>query len=79
MFGMGRSTAPAPAPAKPKSVGKKAAPVPVTVRLEPRLREKFEALGGETWLRKQLEAAQVDGQGARQGGPGGFRQLRASP
>ena len=62
MFGMGRPTRPAaaPAPATRKAGARKAAAVSVTVKLEPRLRERFEALGGEAWLREQLEKAEVE-------------------
>ncbi len=58
MFGMGKGSKASPAPAAAKAA-KKPATVAVTVRLEPRLRDKLELLGGDSWLREQLEKARV--------------------
>ncbi|AEG93377.1 hypothetical protein [Ramlibacter tataouinensis] len=61
MFGMGgRAKPPAPAPAKKPKAARKPALVPVTVKLEPAQHAKFQLLGGEAWLRGQLDAAAVE-------------------
>ena len=61
MFGMGPShQGKTAAPAKAARAPRKAAAVSVTVRLEPRLKQKFEQLGGEAWLREQIERARVE-------------------
>lgn len=44
--------------AKPKAP-KKPALVSVTVRLEPRHKQKLDLLGGEAWLREQIEQAKL--------------------
>ncbi len=59
MFGMG-GTGPKPETGKKARTARKPARVPVTVRLEPRQREKFELLGGEAWLRDQIEQARFE-------------------
>lgn len=59
MFGMGKTPAKAAAAArKPKPEHK--AYVDVTVRLEPHQRDKLALLGGDDWLRRQIERARVE-------------------
>lgn len=57
MFQMGGGKRAAAEP-KPKAP-KKPALVTVTVKLEPRHRQKLELLGGEAWLREQIERAKL--------------------
>jgi len=60
MFGMGnkrQTAAPAPVPKERPSSARRAAPVSVTVRLSPAQRDKLQRLGGEAWLREQIDAA----------------------
>jgi hypothetical protein len=59
MFQMGGGHAPAKAAAKSKPQAKAPARVKVTVQLEPRQREKLALLGGEAWLREQIDQARV--------------------
>ena len=59
MFGMGK---PARAPAATQKVRPPAKPparAAVTVHLDAGERDKFEQLGGESWLRRQLQHARV--------------------
>jgi hypothetical protein len=58
MFGMGGPTRPSPQKEKAPAARKKAAPVSVTVKLTPAQRDKLELLGGEAWLREQIDQAQ---------------------
>jgi hypothetical protein len=59
MFQIGSNPHPEDKPAK----GKRAPPAPrmvaVEVRLEPRQREKLALLGGDAWLREQIDQARV--------------------
>lgn len=58
MFGMGGAK-PQTAPDKDKKdrPARKPALVSVTLKLEPAQRDKLELLGGEAWLREQIERA----------------------
>jgi hypothetical protein len=61
MFGMGGSQAKAGgAGAKKAKAAAKPELVAVTVKLEPRHREKLKLLGGDAWLREQIEQAKVE-------------------
>ena len=59
MFGMGGSHAKSSTTAKKARPAAKPELVSVTVKLEPRHREKLKLLGGDEWLREQLEKAKV--------------------
>jgi hypothetical protein len=59
MFQIGGTPKP-PAPGRKEKPARKPALVTVTVKLEPRLKEKFDLLGGEAWLREQVEQARID-------------------
>ena len=56
MFGMGKAPAKAATAAKKTKAGRKEL-VAVTVRLEPRQRDQLVLLGGDAWLREQIERA----------------------
>ncbi len=60
MFGMGGSgpKPPAVTDRKPQAA-RKPALVAATVKLEPDQRDTFEWLGGEAWLREQLDMSRV--------------------
>ncbi|HZY19220.1 MAG TPA: hypothetical protein VFE82_12130 [Ramlibacter sp.] len=60
MFQIGGSGSPPPAERKRPPAARKPPLVAVTVRLEPRQREKLELLGGDTWLRDQIDRATFD-------------------
>ncbi|MEO7547624.1 MAG: hypothetical protein ABIT82_04325 [Ramlibacter sp.] len=57
MFGMSKSGA--PKKAAPKKVARKPALVSVTVKLDAKRRDKLKTLGGDAWLREQIDAASV--------------------
>lgn len=59
MFGMTSRPKPAPAPQKKAAAARKPARVAVTVKLDPAQRDKLELLGGEDWLRAQLDKASL--------------------
>ncbi len=60
MFGMGgrKGAADKPRAAAPRPA-KKQALVSVQVKLEPRHREKLALLGGDAWIREQIEQAKL--------------------
>lgn len=63
MFGMGKPPAKsAPAAKHPKRERKDW--VDVSVKLEPHQRDKFALLGGDAWLREQIERAKVPAAGS---------------
>ena len=58
MFGMGRSPPPPRAEdRKQPAPAKKAAPVRISLSLSAEQRDKLELLGGEDWLREQIDRA----------------------
>lgn len=57
MFGMSKAAGPAKKTV-PKAV-RKPSLVSVTVKLEARQRDKLKALGGDAWLREQIDSASV--------------------
>jgi hypothetical protein len=59
MFGMGGKGAPAARQDKPRTA-KKPAMVSVTVKLEPHQRDKLALLGGEAWVREQIDKAKFE-------------------
>jgi hypothetical protein len=59
MFQIGGSTPHPKEPAKPKRAPAAPKRVAVQVHLEPRQREKLALLGGEDWLREQIDQAKV--------------------
>jgi hypothetical protein len=59
MFQIGAGSKQQPAAKKPKAA-RKPAMVPVTVKLEPKQKQKFDLLGGDAWLRDQIEAAKFE-------------------
>ena len=59
MFGMGgRKPQPQPTPEKQTPPARKAAAVKVTVSLSRAQKDKLERLGGEAWLREQIDRAE---------------------
>jgi len=58
MFQIGGGSKPRPEAAKAKAP-RKAATVSVTVKLQAEQKEKYELLGGDAWLREQIDAAKV--------------------
>ena len=59
MFQMGGGAKPpAPAPSHPKTPWRPAL-VSVTLRLSPHQRDKLAQLGGEAWVREQIERAEL--------------------
>ena len=58
MFQIGGGSKPRPEPAKPKAP-RKPALVSFTVKLQAEQKQKYELLGGDAWLREQIEAAKV--------------------
>jgi hypothetical protein len=59
MFGM--SGKPAPKPAEKKTEpAKKQALVSVSIKLTPQQRDKLDLLGGDAWLREQIDAAKFE-------------------
>lgn len=60
MFGMGGTHAKSTTAAKKARPAAKPELVAVTVKLEPRHREKLKLLGGDEWLREQLEKARLE-------------------
>jgi len=58
MFGMGSNAKPQPLAEKAPAARKKPQLVSVTLKLTQAQRDKLELLGGETWLREQIDEAQ---------------------
>ena len=58
MFQMGDGVKRPVAAARPKAA-RKPAKVAVTVKLEPRQREKLQQLGGDAWIREQIDQAKA--------------------
>jgi hypothetical protein len=58
MFGMGGQAKPQPQAEKAPAARKKAQLVGVTLKLTPAQRDKLELLGGEAWLREQIDQAE---------------------
>jgi hypothetical protein len=59
MFQIGADSKPRPEAAKPKAP-RRPAMVSLTAKVEPRQKQKYELLGGDAWLREQIDAAKVD-------------------
>ncbi|MFL6691712.1 MAG: hypothetical protein ACJ8GO_02015 [Ramlibacter sp.] len=59
MFQIGAGSKPRPEAAKPKAP-RKPAMVSVTVKLQAGQKQKYELLGGDAWLREQIDAAKAE-------------------